>query len=257
MINGKKVVVVMPAHNAERTLLETYRGLPHDVVDEVVVVDDASRDSTVSEARRLGLEVIEHARNMGYGGNQKTCYRAALEHGADIIVMVHPDYQYDPRLVTVMAAMIGSDVYDVALGSRILGNSAIKGGMPVYKYVANRLLTAFENICLGVKLSEFHTGYRAFSRRVLENLPINNNSDDFIFDNEMLAQAVAFNFRIGEISCPTRYAVDSSSISLRRSIRYGAGVVYISIRFLLWRCFGLQWKLVNGDGRNRLSCSPR
>ena len=240
----------MPAYNAEKTLFNTYNGLPHDIVDEVIVVDDMSQDNTAAEARRLGIRVIEHSKNMGYGGNQKTCYRTALNAGADVIVMVHPDYQYEPRLVTAMAAMVTSGVYDIALGSRILGNTAIKGGMPIYKYVANRFLTAFQNICLDTKLSEFHTGYRAFSRDVLDALPIDNNSDDFIFDNEVLAQAVAFGFKVGEISCPTRYAVDSSSINLRRSVKYGLGVILISVKFYFWRRFNFPYKLLV---RKRLS----
>ncbi len=233
MIHGKHIVVVMPAYNAEKTLRQTWDELPHDLVDEVVLVDDASSDSTVAVARELGIRAIVHPRNAGYGANQKTCYGEALKLGADIVVMIHPDYQYSPRLVTAMASMIVSGHYDVVLGSRILGGNAIKGGMPLYKYVANRFLTFVENLALGVKLSEYHTGFRAYSREVLETLPLEKNSNDFIFDNEILAQAVHFGFRIGEISCPTRYFDDASSISFARSAGYGIGVLATSAKFLL------------------------
>lgn len=235
MISGNKLVVVMPAYNAEKTLRQTYSELPMEYVDEVVLVDDASRDNTAMVAEDLGIRTIVHPVNGGYGANQKTCYRTALELGADIVVMVHPDYQYSPRLVTAMASMITSGHYDVVLGSRILGGGALKGGMPYYKYFANRVLTAFENIILGVKLSEYHTGYRAFSRNVLEKLPLELNSDNFVFDNEMLAQVVNFGFRIGEISCPTKYFPEASSISFWPSMRYGVGVVATSFKFLLHR----------------------
>ncbi len=235
MLNGKKVIVVLPAYNAEKTLEKTWREIPFEHVDDVVLVDDASRDNTAREAERLGIKTIVHTDNRGYGGNQKTCYRAALELGADIVVMLHPDYQYSPRLITAMASMIVSGHYDVVLGSRILGGGALSGGMPLYKYVANRFLTAFENLVLGVKLSEYHTGYRAFSRKVLETLPLEKNSDDFVFDNEMLAQAVIFGFRIGEISCPTKYFPEASSISFSRSVRYGLGVVGTTVKFALHR----------------------
>ena len=235
MISGNKLVVVMPAYNAEKTLRQTYSELPLEYVDEVVLVDDASRDNTARVAEELGIRTIVHPVNGGYGANQKTCYRMALELGADIIVMVHPDYQYSPRLVTAMASMITSGHYDVVLGSRILGGGALKGGMPYYKYVANRALTAFENMILGVKLSEYHTGYRAFSRKVLETLPLELNSDNFVFDNEMLAQAVAFDFRIGEISCPTKYFPEASSISFWPSVRYGVGVISTAFKYLLHR----------------------
>jgi len=233
MILGRKLVVVMPAYNAEKTLRQTYDELPHDYVDEVILVDDASKDATALVAQELGITTIVHSTNAGYGANQKTCYRTALERDADIIVMVHPDYQYSPRLVTAMASMITSGHYDVVLGSRILGGGALKGGMPYYKYVANRFLTAFENMILGVKLSEYHTGYRAFSRKVLETLPLELNSNDFVFDNEMLAQAVAFGFHIGEISCPTKYFPDASSISFWPSVRYGMGVLGTALKYLL------------------------
>jgi glycosyltransferase involved in cell wall biosynthesis len=225
MLNGKRIVVVMPAYRAGRTLEATWRDLPRDVVDAIVVVDDASDDDTVAVARGLGLEVILHAQNLGYGANQKTCYTAALARGADIVVMVHPDYQYEPRLVTAMAGMIASGVYDMVLGSRILGGGARKGGMPNWKYIANRILTLFENLLLGAKLSEYHTGYRAYRRELLEALPWMGNSDDFVFDNQLLAQAIVAAFRIGEISVPTRYFAAASSINLPRSLLYGLGVV--------------------------------
>ncbi|MBI2822867.1 MAG: glycosyltransferase family 2 protein [Acidobacteria bacterium] len=225
MIDGKKVVVILPAYNAARTLRATYADLPHSIVDEVLLVDDASTDATASVARELGIRTIVHPKNLGYGGNQKTCYREALRTGADIVVMVHPDYQYTPRLVGAMAWMISSGEYDVILGSRILGGSALAGGMPLYKYIANRFLTAFQNLLQGSKLSEFHTGLRAFSRRVLEALPLEENSNDFLFDNQVLAQAQVFGFRIGEISCPTRYFPEASSINFVRSVQYGFGVL--------------------------------
>jgi glycosyltransferase involved in cell wall biosynthesis len=235
MLHGKKIVVVMPAYNAAKTLEMTYAEIPHDIVDEVILVDDASRDDTASRAGELGIHTIIHSENRGYGGNQKTCYAEALSHGADVVVMVHPDYQYSPRLITAMASMVMSGHYDVVLGSRILGGGALKGGMPFYKYLANRFLTLAENLALGVKLSEYHTGYRAFNRRVLESLPLEANSDDFVFDNEMLAQAVYFGFRIGEISCPTRYFEDASSINFSRSVKYGFGVLATSFKFLMQR----------------------
>ena len=233
MILGKKLVVVMPAYNAGKTLRQTYEELPHDYVDEVILVDDASKDSTAAIAHELGIRTIIHSENRGYGANQKSCYAEALRQGADIIVMIHPDYQYSPRLATAMASMIASGHYDVVLGSRILGGEALKGGMPLYKYIANRFLTLIENLALGIKLSEYHTGYRAFSRTVLETLPLNENSDDFVFDNEMLVQAVYFGFKLGEISCPTRYFEDASSINLRRSVKYGFGVLSTSFKYLL------------------------
>lgn len=235
MLNGKKIIVVLPAYNAENTLEQTYQEIPLDIVDEVLMVDDHSVDNTVSLAKRLGIETISHDRNYGYGRNQKTCYREALRHNADIVVMVHPDYQYTPKLITAMVSMIAYGVYDVVLGSRILGGKALKGGMPVYKYVANRFLTAFENLMLGSKLSEFHTGYRAFSRKVLEAVPLNENSDDFVFDNEMLAQILYFGYWIGEISCPTKYFEGASSIGLKRSVKYGIGVMVTSVKSLFHR----------------------
>ncbi len=235
MIEGKKLAVVMPAYNAEKTLRRTWEELPHDYIDEVILVDDASRDDTARLARQLGIRTIVHRENRGYGGNQKTCYETALALGADVVVMIHPDYQYSPRLVTAMASMVVSGHYDVVLGSRIIGGTALAGGMPLYKYVANRALTLFQNLAFGIKLSEYHTGFRAFSRPVLETLPLRRNSDDFVFDNEMLAQAVAFGFRTGEISCPTRYFEDASSINFARSVRYGLGVLRTTLLFLLRR----------------------
>jgi glycosyltransferase involved in cell wall biosynthesis len=233
MMLGKKLVVVMPAYNAERTLRQTYSELPHEYVDEVVLVDDASSDQTARVAAELGIRTIIHAENLGYGANQKTCYREALRHGANIVVMVHPDYQYSPKLVAAMASMIVSGHYDVVLGSRILGGGALRGGMPLYKYIANRFLTLCENLFLGIKLSEYHTGFRAFTREVLETLPLGENSDDFVFDNEMLAQAAYFGFRIGEVSCPAKYFADASSINFARSTKYGFGVLGTTMKFVL------------------------
>jgi glycosyltransferase involved in cell wall biosynthesis len=238
MLHQKKIAVVMPAYHAEKTLEACYHAIPHDIVDAVLLVDDASDDATLAVAQRLGIHAHRHPQNRGYGGNQKTCYALALEAGADIVVMLHPDYQYEPRLITAMAAMIASGVYDVVLGSRILGKTAIAGGMPRYKYAANRALTFVQNILVGAKLSEFHSGYRAFSRRVLEILPLAANSDDFVFDNQMLVQALAFGMRIGEISCPTKYFPEASEISFRRSLRYGFGVLYTSVQYRFWK-----WKL--------------
>lgn len=249
MLHGKKIAVVMPAYHAERTLEACYIAIPHDIVDTVLLVDDASDDATLAVAKRLGIQSHRHAQNRGYGGNQKTCYTLALEAGADIVVMLHPDYQYEPRLITAMAAMIASDVYDVVLGSRILGKTALAGGMPRYKYIFNRLLTFAQNVLVGAKLSEFHTGYRAFSRRVLETLPLAANSDDFVFDNQMLVQALAFGMRIGEISCPTKYFPEASEISFRRALRYGLGVLATSISYRMWK-----WKLRNPQF---LSTQPR
>jgi glycosyltransferase involved in cell wall biosynthesis len=233
MLNGEKIIVVLPAYNAAKTLDMTYEGIPFDIVDDVILVDDASRDDTAEAARRLGIRTIVHERNTGYGGNQKTCYRAALDLGADIVIMLHPDYQYTPKLIPAMAAMIAYGEFDAILASRILGTGALKGGMPLYKYIANRFLTLVENILLGQKLSEYHTGYRAFSRKVLETLPLDKNSDDFVFDNQMIAQIVWFDFRIGEISCPTKYFIDASSINFRRSVVYGLGVLRTALQFRL------------------------
>ena len=233
MLNGKRVIAVLPAYNASKTLEMTYRDIPFEIVDEVILVDDASRDDTPEVARRLGITTIVHERNTGYGGNQKTCYTTALERGADIVVMLHPDYQYTPKLLPAMAAMIAYGEFDAVLASRILGTGALKGGMPLYKFLSNRLLTCIENILLGQKLSEYHTGYRAFSRQVLEVLPLDRNSDDFVFDNQMLAQIVWFGFRIGEVSCPTKYFPEASSINFRRSVVYGLGVMKTAILFRL------------------------
>ncbi len=231
MINGKKIAVVMPAYNAEKTLEQTVNELS-DVVDIKILVDDSSKDQTAALSRKLGLLTFVHDKNYGYGRNQQTCYREALAAGADIVVMVHPDYQYTPSLVPAMAGMVSSGVYDMVLGSRILGAGALKGGMPFYKYVANRLLTAFQNLMLGVKLSEYHTGFRAFSRELLEALPLLENSDDFVFDNQMIAQAVMFGFNIGEISCPTKYFEEASSINFKRSVEYGFGVLATTAGFV-------------------------
>jgi glycosyltransferase involved in cell wall biosynthesis len=233
MLNGKKILVVLPAYNAEKTLETTYNEIPFDIVDKVLMVDDHSKDNTVALSKKLGIETIVHDRNYGYGRNQKTCYRASLKMGADIVIMVHPDYQYTPKLITAMASMIAYDVYDAVLGSRIIGGKAISGGMPLYKYYANRLLTSFQNILQGSKLSEFHTGYRAFSKKVLETLPLNANSDDFVFDNEMLAQIIFFGFHIGELSCPTKYFEEASSINFSRSVKYGLGVILTSLKYFL------------------------
>lgn len=237
MFQDKKVVVVMPAYNAARTLRRTYEELmDQGVVDRVIVVDDASRDETVAVARSLpGARLHIHPENRGYGANQKSCYALALEEGADIVIMVHPDYQYTPKLVPAMAAVIGNELYACVLGSRILGGYALRGGMPVWKYVANRFLTLVENLLMGAKLSEYHTGYRAFSRQLLEQLPLDANSDDFVFDNQMLAQIVWFGHTIAEITCPTRYFPEASSINLRRSIKYGLGCLATSLTFRLAR----------------------
>ncbi len=235
MFHGKKIVVVMPAYNAAKTLEQTYSEIPLDLVDEVVVTDDASPDETVEVAERLGLHTLVHPTNRGYGGNQKTCYTEALRLGADVIVMLHPDYQYTPALLPAMIVMITDGPFDVVLGSRVLGGRALAGGMPVYKYVANRVLTAIQNLLLGAKLSEYHTGYRAFSREVLESLSLLENSDDFVFDNQMLAQILLAGFEIGEISCPAAYFEEASSINFRRSVKYGLGVLRTSFDGFLHR----------------------
>jgi glycosyltransferase involved in cell wall biosynthesis len=249
VIHGKRLIVVMPAYNAEATIEKTLRDIPEGFADDVVLVDDASRDQTSVVAKRLGLHVLTHPRNRGYGGNQKTCYREALRLGADVVVMLHPDYQYSPKLVVAMSSMIASEQYDVVLGSRILCGSALQGGMPIYKYVMNRILTLIQNLLMGAKVSEYHTGYRAFSRRVLESLPLEENSDDFVFDNEMLAQAFYFGFRVGELSCPTRYEPESSSISLKRSIKYGFGVLGTTIRYRLEKWRLAKYPIFNPNGR--------
>jgi len=248
MIDGKRVAVVMPAYNAERTLEQTVRELP-DSVDIKILVDDSSNDNTAALSEKLGVETFIHDSNYGYGRNQKTCYREALAAGADIVVMVHPDYQYTPLLVSAMAGMVASGVYDVVMASRILGGGALKGGMPLYKYIANRALTAFQNLFLGVKLSEYHTGFRAFSRDVLQTLPLLENSDDFIFDNQMIAQSVMFGFRIGEISCPTKYFKEASSINFSRSVKYGLGVLRTTAGFVMHRAGILRMPLYDTTGR--------
>jgi glycosyltransferase involved in cell wall biosynthesis len=249
MINGKSIAVVLPAYNAEKTLEATVREIP-EIVDTCILVDDHSKDRTVEVAQQLGLKCFVHDRNYGYGRNQQTCYREALAAGADVVIMVHPDYQYTPLLVTAMASMIAYGVYDVVLGSRIIGGTALRGGMPFYKYVANRLLTAFENMFLGVKLSEYHTGYRAFSREVLTRLPLGENSDDFVFDNQMLAQCVHFKFRIGEVSCPTKYFEEASSINFRRSVTYGLGVLKTTMQFALQRAGMAKFAIFSEKGRH-------
>jgi glycosyltransferase involved in cell wall biosynthesis len=248
MIDGKRIAVVMPAYNAEKTLERTVRGLPS-VVDIKILVDDSSNDDTALLSEKLGVQTFVHDSNYGYGRNQQTCYREALKAGADIVVMVHPDYQYTPSLVSAMASMISSGVYDVVLGSRILGGGALKGGMPLYKYIANRMLTAFQNLFLGAKLSEYHTGFRAFSKEVLQTLPLLENSDDFVFDNQMLAQSVMFGFRIGEISCPTSYFEEASSISFRRSVQYGISVLATTVSFVAHKTGIAKLPLFDATGR--------
>ena len=235
MLGGQRIAVVMPAYRAERTLKATFDAIPHDVVDVVILTDDASDDATAALSRELGIRTVVHDANRGYGANQKTCYREALATGADVVVMLHPDYQYDPRLVTAMASMVVSGVYDLVLGSRILGGTARAGGMPLWKYAANRALTALQNLALGSKLSEFHTGFRAYSRKTLLAIPLAANSDDFVFDNEVLAQAIGAGLRIGEISCPASYHEEASSIGLARSIAYGLGVLRTTASFLAWK----------------------
>jgi glycosyltransferase involved in cell wall biosynthesis len=248
MINGKRIAVVLPAYNAEKTLEKTVRELS-DVVDIKILVDDSSQDQTAALSKRLGIQTYIHDANYGYGRNQQTCYREALATGADIVVMLHPDYQYTPALVPAIAGMVASGVYDMVLGSRILGGRALSGGMPPYKYVANRFLTAFQNLFLGVKLSEYHTGFRAFSRELLQNLPLLENSDDFIFDNQMIAQAVMFGFRIGEISCPTKYFEEASSINFRRSVKYGFGVLGTTAGFAAHKCGVMRVPRYASNGR--------
>ena len=245
MIKGKKVVVVMPAYNAAETLEKTYKEIPLNIVDEVILVDDHGTDNTAELAKTLGIQhVIRHEKNKGYGGNQKTCYNKALEIGADIVIMLHPDYQYTPKLIESMSYLIANEVYPVVLGSRILGKGALKGGMPLYKYIANRFLTFFQNMMIGQKLSEYHTGYRAFSKEVLENISFNRNSDDFVFDNQMLSQIVYKQYEIAEITCPTKYFEEASSINLSRSITYGLGVLSTSFKHFFTRIGLMKWKLL-------------
>ena len=245
MYNNKKVVVVLPAYNASKTLEITYNEIPFNVVDEVVLVDDASKDDTASLAKQLGIEhVIRHEENRGYGGNQKSCYDKALELGGEIVIMLHPDYQYTPKLIIAMVSIIGNELYEVVFGSRILGRGALKGGMPMYKYIANRFLTFFQNQLSRQKLSEYHTGYRAYSGSVLKDINYNRNSDDFIFDNQVIAQIFAKGYSIAEVTCPTKYFEEASSINLSRSIKYGLGVMGVSIRYFMHR-LGFKWKLLS------------
>lgn len=247
MINQQKIVVVMPAYNAEKTLEKTFTEIPFDIVDEVIVVDDCSRDNTPAEAKKLGIRhVIVHEKNKGYGANQKTCYKKALDLGADIVIMLHPDYQYTPKLIHSMAYLISHGLYPVVLGSRILGKGALKGGMPYYKYLANRFLTAFQNILIDAKLSEYHTGYRAYSREVLETINFEENSDDFVFDNETLSQILYAGYEIAEITCPTKYFSEASSINFSRSVRYGFGVLRVSLGHFLQRRGWVQLNLYKG-----------
>src|ERR1700757_4872910 len=248
MIDGKRIAVVMPAYNAERTLEKTVLSLPG-TVDIKILVDDSSNDNTAFLSESLGVHTFIHDKNYGYGRNQQTCYREALNAGADLVVMVHPDYQYTPLLVSAMASMVSSGVYDLVLGSRVLGGGAPKGGMPFYKYVSNRLLTGFQNLFLGAKLSEYHTGYRAFSRELLQTLPLLENSDDFVFDNQMIAQALMFGFRIGEISCPTKYFQEASSINFKRSLKYGLGVLRTTAGFVAHRIGIVRMPLFDIAGR--------
>ncbi|RJO60649.1 glycosyltransferase family 2 protein [candidate division WS5 bacterium] len=248
MIHGKKIVVVMPAYNAERTLKKTYEEIPHEYIDEIILVDDYSSDSTVQIAKGLNMKTFVHRENKGYGANQKTCYTEALKLGADVVVMLHPDYQYTPKLLVAMASLVAIGQYDVVLGSRVLSEGALKGGMPLYKYFSNRMLTFIQNILLNKKLSEYHTGYRAFSKKILETLPLNENSDDFVFDNQMLAQIYFFGFSMGEISCPTKYFDDASSINFRRSITYGFGVLKTSIEYRLQKWNLLKTRIFDFNG---------
>jgi glycosyltransferase involved in cell wall biosynthesis len=249
VFRGKKVAVVMPAYNAALTLERTFAEIPMDLVDEVIVTDDASHDDTVTVAERLGLHTLVHERNRGYGGNQKTCYAEALHVGADVVIMLHPDYQYSPKLLPAMIGLVADGPYDVVLGSRILGGSARRGGMPAYKYIFNRMLTAFQNLLCGAKLSEYHSGYRAFDAKVLRTLPLLENSEDFVFDNQMLAQALYAGFEFGEISCPTAYFEEASSINFQRSVRYGLGVLATSVQFFLQRRGLARFPIFDPDGR--------
>ena len=250
MLNGKRITVVMPAYNAEKTLIKTHTEIPHDIVDNVILTDDASQDRTAEIARQLNIKTFVHTKNKGYGGNQKTCYQEALRIGSDIIIMLHPDYQYTPKLITSMASMISNGVFDVVIASRILGNKALAGGMPRYKYIANRFLTAVENFIIQQKLSEYHTGYRAFSAEVLTNIPLMENSNDFVFDNEMLLQTMYFGFNVGEISCPAKYFEEASSISFRRSVTYGIGVLHTAMKyFFSKRGYNKHYPIFNPEGK--------
>ena len=250
MLNGKRITVVMPAYNAEKTLRKTHNEIPHDIVDNVILTDDASQDRTAEIARQLNIKTFVHTKNKGYGGNQKTCYQEALRIGSDIIIMLHPDYQYTPKLITSMASMISHGVFDAVIASRILGNKALAGGMPMYKYIANRFLTAVENFIIQQKLSEYHTGYRAFSAEVLKNIPLTENSDDFVFDNEMLLQTMYFGFSVGEVSCPAKYFEEASSISFRRSVTYGIGVLHTAMKyFFSKRGHNKHYPIFNPEGK--------
>ena len=253
MINGKKVCVVMPAYNAEKTLQKTYDEIPKDIVDEIILTDDASKDKTVDVAKKLGIRTLIHDKNKGYGGNQKTCYQEALKLNADIIVMLHPDYQYTPKLITPMSSMIAEGVFDAVIGSRILGNKAIMGGMPIYKYISNRFLTMTENVIINQKLSEYHTGFRAFSRKILETIPLMENSDDFVFDNQMLCQTLYFGFNVGEISCPALYFADASSINFSRSVTYGIGVIKTALKYVLAKRGIGHFKIFNANGKRLIN----
>ncbi len=242
MLNGRRICVVMPAYNAERTLEKTFKEIPKDIVDTIILVDDGSRDDTALLSKKLGIRTLIHDTNKGYGGNQKTCYREALASRADVVVMVHPDYQYTPLLITAISSMIAYGVYDVVLASRILGGTSLRNGMPLYKYISNRFLTLLQNLLMRQKVSEYHTGYRAYAREVFEHIPLEKNSDDFLFDNEILAQIFKAGFAVGEISCPTKYFPEASSINFRRSIVYGLGVIGITLRYFLSN-FGFRFKL--------------
>jgi glycosyltransferase involved in cell wall biosynthesis len=246
MIGDKKITVVLPAYNAEKTLEQTYREIPFDIVDDVILVDDLSRDKTIEKARQLGIKhIVVHDENKGYGSNQKSCYNKALEIGSDIVVMLHPDYQYTPKLIHSMCYLISNSLYEVVLGSRILGKGALKGGMPYYKYIANRMLTMTQNVVMNQKLSEYHTGYRAFTRKVLESIDYNSNSDDFVFDNQMLAQIFFAGFEIAEITCPTKYFEEASSINITRSMKYGMGVLKVSLMYFLQKTGLCRFNLFN------------
>jgi len=255
MLNGKRICVVMPAYNAEKTLKKTYDEIPKDIVDDVILTDDASTDETVKVSRELDIKTFVHTENKGYGGNQKTCYQAALDSGADIVIMLHPDYQYTPKLILPMVSMMSEGLFDAVIGSRILGNKAMMGGMPLYKYVSNRILTLTENLLIQQKLSEYHTGYRAFSRKVLETIPLLENSDDFVFDNQMLCQTLYFGFEVGEVSCPALYFDDASSISFSRSVTYGLGVMQTAMKYAMARRGLGHFKIFNPQGK-KLSGEP-
>ena len=248
MINGKQVTVVMPAYNAEKTLKKTHNEIPHDIVDNIILTDDASQDRTAEVSRELNIKTFVHMTNQGYGGNQKTCYQEALRIGSDIVIMLHPDYQYTPKLITAMASMIAYGVFDAVIASRILGNKALEGGMPLYKYIANRFLTTAENLLIKQKLSEYHTGYRAFSAEVLEKIPLLENSDDFVFDNEMLLQTMYFGFSVGEVSCPAKYFEEASSISFLRSTIYGIGVIQTAVKYFMSKRGSKSYKIFNPGG---------